>query len=303
MSEKLDRNTEIIRGRKPKPEKAKILNPLEEDRKRAERNTEIIKPRSREEGLKELAEEVEELPGKKLQEIGEKEAKKELKQEAKKLQATEAVPAIKEKQKEAKQEKEAKHEKAGKAEKKEKPEKPEMKTHKEVKEEKKGKEAKKKKEEKENRLLKGLTKKQRRLLNKAFKPANKITVKRSTESIKRKKLIEKKVSMPKQIGRFGKRTVRRQSIEKWSKWRVPRGINIDRTKDHQRGPRKGYGTLREIKGIHPSGYESVIVFNAKDLSSLNKELQAAMISGKTGLKKRKEIARKAKEMQIRVLNR
>src|SRR3989344_3472152 len=223
MSEKLDRNTEIIRGRKPKPEKAKILNPLEEDRKRAERNTEIIKPRSREEGLKELAEEVEELPGKKLQEIGEKEAKKELKQEAKKLQATESVPEKKEKHK--------KHEK---------------KTHKEEKEEKKGKEAKKKKEEKENRLLKGLTKKQRRLLNKAFKPANKITVKRSTESIKRKKLIEKKVSMPKQIGRFGKRTVRRQSIEKWSKWRVPRGINIDRTKDHPRGPRKGYGTLREI---------------------------------------------------------
>jgi len=86
-------------------------------------------------------------------------------------------------------------------------------------------------------------------------------------------------------------------------WRKERGAdNKKRKKEKHRGAEVniGWRNARELRGIHPSGYVEVMVFNAEGLDSI-KEGEAARISAKVGNKKRIEIVNKAKEKGIRIL--
>ncbi len=67
-------------------------------------------------------------------------------------------------------------------------------------------------------------------------------------------------------------------------------------------PLIGYGTPNIIRGLHPSGFEELLVSNASHLSEIDKETQAIRISSKVGKKKRTEIINKANELGIKVLN-
>jgi large subunit ribosomal protein L32e len=65
----------------------------------------------------------------------------------------------------------------------------------------------------------------------------------------------------------------------------------------------GYGSPKEARYLHPSGFKEVRVWNVKDLEKINPEQEAARVAHQVGMKKRLDIEAKADELKIRVLNR
>ena len=89
------------------------------------------------------------------------------------------------------------------------------------------------------------------------------------------------------------------------KWRRPRGRH-SKLRRHFKGkgfmPDPGYGSPKEVRGLHPSGLREVRVFNVKDLEGLDPNVHAVRIAAQVGMKKRIEIMKRAQERGLRVLN-
>jgi large subunit ribosomal protein L32e len=88
-------------------------------------------------------------------------------------------------------------------------------------------------------------------------------------------------------------------------WRKPKGVD-----SHMRLSVKGWPALvkigyrgpRAVRGLHPSGLRDVLVHNMTELETLSPNADAARFAAGVGRRKRIELARRAKEMGIRVLN-
>tara|TARA_A100001037_G_scaffold71365_1_gene63942 strand:- start:64 stop:489 length:426 start_codon:yes stop_codon:yes gene_type:complete len=90
------------------------------------------------------------------------------------------------------------------------------------------------------------------------------------------------------------------------KWRRPRGIHSKMRRHFKyRIPvvQVGFRGPASVRGLHPSGFEEVLVHNTKEVENVNPETQAVRISSTVGDKKRELIVKKADELKIRVLNR
>ncbi len=88
-------------------------------------------------------------------------------------------------------------------------------------------------------------------------------------------------------------------------WRRPRGIDSKmrmRVKGWPPSPNIGYGTPNVVKGLHPSGYREVRVFNLEDLEKVDPKAEAVRIAHQVGYRKRVEITNRARELGIHVLN-
>lgn len=88
-------------------------------------------------------------------------------------------------------------------------------------------------------------------------------------------------------------------------WRRPDGITSKMRINLKYRPSKvrvGFRGPREVRGLHSSGFEEVMIYNVADLENIDPEKQAARIGGTVGTKKRLEIAKKAEELEIRILN-
>ena len=88
-------------------------------------------------------------------------------------------------------------------------------------------------------------------------------------------------------------------------WRRPRGIHSKMRRGFKRRPPMveiGYGGPALVRGLHPSGFEEVMVYNVDGLEDIDPKTQAARIGGTVGVKKRIAIENRAKELGIRVLN-
>jgi len=88
-------------------------------------------------------------------------------------------------------------------------------------------------------------------------------------------------------------------------WRRPRGLQSKQRKGFRaKGahPQPGYGSPKAVRGMHPSGFEDVLVFNIADMENLNPEIQAVRIASTVGNRKRAEIQAKAEELGFRILN-
>lgn len=88
-------------------------------------------------------------------------------------------------------------------------------------------------------------------------------------------------------------------------WRRPKGIDHKVRKEYKGWPARvkvGYGSPKEIRGLHPSGFREVIIHNVQELLKLDPKIEAAKIAHTVGTKKRIEIFEKAKELGIHVLN-
>lgn len=89
------------------------------------------------------------------------------------------------------------------------------------------------------------------------------------------------------------------------KWRKTRGKTSKTRRYEGRKPAMptiGYCSPNATKGLHPSGYQDVLVCNTKDLENLDPEKDAGRISSTVGLKKREMILEKARELKIKILN-
>ena len=67
--------------------------------------------------------------------------------------------------------------------------------------------------------------------------------------------------------------------------------------------RIGHGKVKAANGLHPSGFEEVMVQNSSDLEQIDPETQAARVGSTVGGRKRENIHSRADELGIRVLNR
>ncbi|NYT00881.1 MAG: 50S ribosomal protein L32e [Methanocellales archaeon] len=88
-------------------------------------------------------------------------------------------------------------------------------------------------------------------------------------------------------------------------WRRPRGLhNKLRKRIVAKGAmvQVGYGSPKEVRGLHPSGYEEVLVYRPKDVEDVDIANQAIRIGSSVGTRKRQGIEKKAKELDIKVLN-
>jgi len=88
-------------------------------------------------------------------------------------------------------------------------------------------------------------------------------------------------------------------------WRKPDGIhNKTRYSKHGKCPlvEAGYGSPAAVRGLHPSGFEEIIVNNIEEVESLKTNKQAGRIAGTVGARKRSLIEKKAAELGLKILN-
>lgn len=89
-------------------------------------------------------------------------------------------------------------------------------------------------------------------------------------------------------------------------WRRPRGLHSKMRRGYKYRINlvsTGYRGPKAVRGLHPSGFQEVMVYRVEDLEEMNPEKQAARIGHSVGSKKREEIEKTADEKGIRVLNR
>ena len=98
---------------------------------------------------------------------------------------------------------------------------------------------------------------------------------------------------------------RRKRLGRKLKWRKPKGIH-SKIRHHFKGRRKmpspGYKSPVEVMGLHSSGLRIINIFSINDLGRIRKENEGIIISKNIGLKNRYQILKKAKELNISILN-
>jgi large subunit ribosomal protein L32e len=88
-------------------------------------------------------------------------------------------------------------------------------------------------------------------------------------------------------------------------WRRPDGISSKMRRNFKYRPSKvrvGFRGPKEVRGLHSSGFEEVVVHNVNDLEGIDPKKQAARIGSSVGTKKRIDIEKKADELEVRILN-
>jgi large subunit ribosomal protein L32e len=89
-------------------------------------------------------------------------------------------------------------------------------------------------------------------------------------------------------------------------WRRPDGITSKMRINKKYRPSKvrvGFRSPRDVRGLHPSGFEEVLIHTLKEIEGVDPKTQAVRIGSTVGTKKRVEIEKKADERKIRILNR
>src|SRR6056297_181106 len=109
--------------------------------------------------------------------------------------------------------------------------------------------------------------------------------------------------------REGKPQFNRQDYHKKKRiptsWRKPRGgLSKQRRRMKSKGPvvEAGFRSPTAARGLHPSGFEEVRVFNTDDIEGVDPATQAVRIASTVGGRKRELIEDEAEEREIRVLN-
>ncbi|MBN2121457.1 50S ribosomal protein L32e [Candidatus Micrarchaeota archaeon] len=120
--------------------------------------------------------------------------------------------------------------------------------------------------------------------------------KTGAKKIRVKKKSKKKFTVPNSTGKRRMKSVK-------PRWRRPTGDDNKkkiRKAFMGKSPRVGNKNTAEVRGVHPLGLSEILVCNATELEGAQNVL--VRIASGVGKKKRAEIAARAKEMNLRVLN-
>lgn len=88
-------------------------------------------------------------------------------------------------------------------------------------------------------------------------------------------------------------------------WRRPRGLDNKirrKIKGWPAGVSVGYKGPKVARGLHPSGYREILIYNVQDLSAIDTNTQAARIAHTVGKRKRALIIAEAKKLNVKILN-
>ena len=88
-------------------------------------------------------------------------------------------------------------------------------------------------------------------------------------------------------------------------WRKPKGTD-SRMRLRKKGwpsiVKIGHGGPAKARGLHPSGFNDILVFTEEELERLNPETDAIRLSSGLGARKRREIVDRANELGLKILN-
>ncbi|MCD4809999.1 MAG: 50S ribosomal protein L32e [Methanosarcinales archaeon] len=88
-------------------------------------------------------------------------------------------------------------------------------------------------------------------------------------------------------------------------WRRPKGLHNKKRRyilGKSGMARVGYGSPVAVKGLHPSGFQDMLMSRVQDLDELDPSTQAVRIARTVGQRKRMEIVNKARSLGLKILN-
>jgi len=88
-------------------------------------------------------------------------------------------------------------------------------------------------------------------------------------------------------------------------WRKPKGKDNKMRRQVSGVPplaKVGYKGPRKSRGLHPSGYNDILIFNTNDLAKIDPKVDAVRIAHTVGNKKRIEIVTEATKLKMKILN-